>query len=122
MPTLLQAPSMRIHGALVRVCVLAVAALCVGGGAYPQSAKAEAWWSVPPANGAIEGYLTKLSAVPGQTVEVRINVPSADTYRLRVFRLDGSTQGGTEVGCRPTCGVDRRGVVQPAATTDPVTN
>ena len=122
MPTLLQAPSMRIQGALVRVCVLAVAALCVGGGAYPQSAKAEAWWSVPPANGAIEGYLTKLSTVPGQTVEVRINVPSVDTYRLRVFRLDGSTDGGTEVGCRPTCGVDRRGVAQPAATTDPVTN
>ena len=88
----------------------------------PQSAKAGAWWRVPAANGAIEGYLTKASAVPGQTVEARINVPSADTYRLRVFRLDGSVDGGTEVGCRPVCGVDRRGFAQPAATTDPITN
>ena len=88
----------------------------------PHSARAEAWWSVPPANGAIEGYITTASAVPGQTVELRINVPSADRYRLRVFRLDGSVDGGTEVGCRPVCGVDRRGFAQPAATTDPITN
>jgi len=110
-------------GGLVRACVFAVVVVCVGSGlAYPQTAKAEALWSVPSARGAIEGYLSKISVVPGQTVEVRINVPSADTYRLRVFRLDGSTLGGTEVGCRPTCGVDRRGIAQPAATTDPVTN
>ena len=123
MPILRQAPSTRVRHAIARLCVLAVAVACAGSGlAYPQSAKAEALWSVPSARGAIEGYLTKISVVPGQTVEVRINVPSADTYRLRVFRLDGSTNGGTEVGCRPTCGADRRGVPQPAATTDPVTN
>ena len=123
MPILRQVPSTRMWGGLVRVCVFAVVVVCVGSGlAYPQSAKAEALWSVPSARGAIEGYLTKISVVPGQTVEVRINVPSVDTYRLRVFRLDGSTTGGTEVGCRPTCGADRRGVAQPAATTDPVTN
>jgi hypothetical protein len=123
MPILRQTPSARVRQALARLCVFAVAVACVGPGvADAQSAKAKAWWSVPPAHGAIEGYLTKVSAVPGQTVGVRINVPSADSYRVRMFRLDGSTNGGTEVGCRPTCGVDRRGVAQPAATTEPLTN
>jgi hypothetical protein len=123
MPILRQALSTPMRRALTRACVLAILIACVGPGvAHAQSAKAEAFWTVPSAHGAIEGYLSKISAVPGQTVEVRINVPSADSYRVRVFRLDGSTQGGTEVGCRPTCGVDRRGVVQPAATTEPLTN
>ena len=88
----------------------------------PHSASAQAWWSVPSSAGAIEGYLTTVSAVPGQIVDVRVNVPSTDTYRLRVFRLNGSADGGVEVGCNPTCGVNRQGIAQPTEITDPLTN
>ena len=112
--------SLPLRGSVFALVVLICG--CIGLFVSPQSAKADAWWRVPAANGAIEGYLTKASAVPGQRVEIRINVPSADMYRLRVFRLDGSVDGGTEVGCRPTCGVERRGTAQPAATIDPLTN
>ena len=61
------------------------------------------WWQTPPANGVIEGYADAVSAYPGDDVPLRVNVPSGDNYRLRVFRLDASASGATRLDCGDPC-------------------
>ena len=85
-------------------------------------ATTQAWWLAPSANGAIEGYADQVSALPGDKVALRINVPDGSNYSLRVYRLDASDSGGTELGCRPACATPHAGIAQPAATTDPITH
>lgn len=79
------------------------------------------WWSVPSAGGAIELYGGNLSVVPGESVDLHVNSVGGARYDLRVWRLDGSSNGATRVACGGPC-VNRPGVQQPGAQIDPTTN
>jgi len=89
--------------------------------AVPPVASAAPWWESLAPDRPIEGYADAVSAVPGERVGLRVNVASGNGYRIRVLRLDDSPDGATAVRCRPTCGVARPGVAQPASERDPVT-
>ena len=80
-----------------------------------------AWWSVPGADGAIELYGDKLSVVPGGVVNLNVNSVGGARYDLRLWRLDGTSNGATRIICGARC-ADRPGVEQPGATIEPVTN
>ena len=82
-----------------------------------------AWTVTTAPEGAIEGYSSQASAFPGDTVDLHVNVPSGDRYRIEVHRLGwyGGT-GGRRVLCLPSCTGDEPGVAQPAAPPpDPLT-
>ncbi len=89
--------------------------------AMPPVASAAPWWKSLAPDRPIEGYADAVSAVPGERVGLRVNVPSGAGYRIRVLRLDASADGATAVRCQPTCGVARPGVAQPASERDPAT-
>ena len=80
-----------------------------------------AWWSVPGADGAIELYGNRLSVVPGGVVNLKVNSVGGARYDLRLWRLDGASNGATRIICGARC-TDRPGVEQPGATIEPVTN
>jgi hypothetical protein len=80
-----------------------------------------AWWSVPGADGAIELYGDRLSVVPGGVVNLKVNSVGGARYDLRLWRLDGTSNGATRIICGARC-ADRPGVEQPGATIEPVTN
>jgi hypothetical protein len=80
-----------------------------------------AWWSVPGADGAIELYGDRLSVVPGGVVNLKVNSAGGARYDLRLWRLDGTSNGATRIICGARC-ADRPGVEQPGATIEPVAN
>ena len=107
---------------LVLALACAVTGLSVAVAPAGAAVRQMTWWQTTPANGAIEAYADEVSAFPGDDVALRVNVPSGDRYRIRVFRLDASPNGATRIDCGALCHSFERGVAQPAAVTDPVTN
>ncbi len=100
--------------------MLVAACLSVSGALA--SGKAEApWWTTPPANGAIEGYAGAVSALPGETVDLKVNVPGGDRYRIRVYRLGdrkGKAGDAELMQCIPSCTTDEPGRAQGASVID----
>ncbi len=75
------------------------------------------WWQVPPANGAIEGYADKVSALPGESVSLRISSTGGASYLVRVLRLDASANDARGVSSSQP----HAGLQQPGAAVDAVT-
>ena len=82
-----------------------------------------AWTVTTAPEGAIEGYSSQASAFPGSAVDLHVNVPSGDRYRIEVHRLGWyAGRGGRRILCVPSCTGDEPGAAQPAAPPpDPVT-
>ncbi len=72
------------------------------------------WWQVPQANGAIEGYADKVSALPGESVSLRISSVGGASYLVRVLRLDASANDASGVSSSQP----HAGLQQPGATVD----
>jgi hypothetical protein len=100
-------------------CSLVVS--CFSGASAATAAAGPPWWAAAPAGGAIEGYAGQVSALPGDTVALKVSVPSGDRYRIRVFRLgDRSGKGGDAelLTCLPSCTTDEPGRAQDGPTID----
>ena len=111
--------------ALVAGCLLAGTAVAapptIGPLDYTTVRSSAPWWSAPHAGGVIELYGSRLSATPGQRVDLFVNSVGGVRYELRLWRLDGSLGGATRLACGARC-LGRAGVQQPAATIAPITN
>ena len=87
--------------ALVAGCLLAGTAAAapptIGPLDYTAVRSSVPWWSVPNAGGAIELYGSRLSATPGQRVDLFVNSVGGVRYELRLWRLDGSLGGATRL-------------------------
>jgi len=102
-------------GVLVLACILGLGVSAAAAGDAP-------WWTSSRADGAIEGYAGKVSALPGETVELKVSVRGGDRYRVRVFRLGDrkGTAGDAELlTCIPSCETDKAGLAQGSPETDP---
>ena len=100
--------------AVTAFCVLAIT--CVSGaGASAAAADDARWWNARSAGGAIDGYAGQVSALPGETVDLKVSVPGRERYRVRVFRLGDRTGqvGDAELlTCIPSCDADEAGRAQ----------
>ena len=100
--------------AVTAFCVLAIT--CVSGaGASAAAADDARWWTARSAGGAIDGYAGQVSALPGETVDLKVSVPGRERYRVRVFRLGDRTGqvGDAELlTCIPSCDADEAGRAQ----------
>ncbi len=75
------------------------------------------WWQVPYANGAIEGYADEVSALPGESVSLRISSTGGASYLVRVLRLDASANDASGVSSsQPHAGIQQPGAVIDAVT------
>lgn len=69
-------------------------------------------FTFPPASRAIEGYADRVSAVPGEAVNLRVSAGGV-RYRVEVFRLGWyGGAGARRMLCLPSCSTDRAGVAQ----------
>ena len=101
-------------------CVLVISWVAAGGALATATADAP-WWTTPAAGGAIEGYAGAVSALPGETVDLKVNVPGGERYRIRVYRLGdrkGRTGDAELLKCIPSCTTDEPGLAQDAPTID----
>jgi hypothetical protein len=78
------------------------------------------WWAAAAADGAIEGYASQVSALPGDTVDLRVSVQGEQRYRVVVYRLGDRTGRGDDelLACLPSCTGDEPGRAQAAPVTD----
>ena len=76
----------------------------------------DSFWTIAIApETSIAGYLSEVSAKPGDVVHLHVSVPSGDRYRVEIHRLGWyGGLGGRRVLCVPSCGGDEVGVAQPA--------
>ena len=96
----------------VTACSVLVITCASGAGAFAAATDDARWWAAPPANGTIEGYAGQVSALPGETVDLKVSVPGSERYRVRVFRLgDRKGQAGDAelLTCLPSCDADEAG-------------
>ena len=96
---------------LATLCVIAVAVGSVQGASGRIADVRPPWWAMPSANGAIEGYASQVSALPGDTVDLKVSVGGGERYRVRVYRLGDRTGRGDDelLACLPSCTGDERG-------------
>lgn len=75
-----------------------------------------AWSFTQPSDpGAIEGYASQVSALPGEVVGFHVRTSPVERYRVELYRLGWyGGAGGRRIACSPSCGGDAAGVVQPA--------
>ena len=77
-------------------------------------------WKRPP-TGAVEGYASSTSALPGETVPLHVSAKGV-SYRIDLYRLGWyGGLGGRLVSCTPSCATDRTGTQYPVPAPDPVT-
>lgn len=101
-------------GVLVLACVLGLSVSTAAVGDAP-------WWSSRSSGGAIDGYAGQVSALPGETVELKVSVPGGYRYRVRVFRLGdraGRVGDAELLTCIPSCEGDEIGPAQGAPEID----
>src|SRR5690348_6079026 len=70
-------------------------------------------WRLPRATpGAIDGYASEVSVVPGQSLD--LHVSTAARYRVEVYRIGWyAGAGARQVACAPGCSADEQGATQP---------
>lgn len=112
----------------VAACALAALTTCAltgGAAARPtRSALDRArWWTAAPAGGAIQGFASQVSAVAGDTVDLKVSVRGGERYRIVVYRLGDRSGGGdsTVLACLPGCADDEAGIDQASIESDPAT-
>jgi len=70
--------------------------------------------------GAIEGYASETSALPGDTLHFHISTTPVAPYRVEVYRLGWYGGAGARlIGCSPDCAGSRAGQRLPAPVPDP---
>jgi hypothetical protein len=71
------------------------------------------------AGGAIDGYATETSALPGDTLHFHVSTSPAAPYRIEVYRLGWYGGAGARlIGCAPSCGGLSTGQPLPPAVPD----
>lgn len=69
---------------------------------------------------AVEAYASRVSAAPGDTVELHVSTNPVARYRVEVFRLGWyGGAGGRRVACVPSCTTDVAGAARPAPAPEP---
>jgi hypothetical protein len=69
---------------------------------------------VAAAGGAIQGYASEVSALPGDTLHFHVSTDPAAPYRVEVYRLGWYAGAGARlIGCSPSCGGTNMGQPQP---------
>lgn len=64
--------------------------------------------------GAIEGYASEVSTLPGDTLQLHVSTNPAAQYRIAVYRLGWCGGPGARlIGCIPSCGGSEGGQPQP---------
>jgi hypothetical protein len=105
----------------VTACSVLVITCVSGAGGSAAAVNDTRWWATPPADGAIEGYVDQVSALPGETIDLKVSVQDGERYRIRVFRLGDRTGqvGDAELlTCIPSCDADKGGRAQEAPQID----
>ncbi len=80
-------------------------------------------WDIPTLTpGSLEGYSDRISALPGETVNLRVSSDESASYRVEVYRLGwyGGT-GGRLMTCLPSCNGSKTATAQPYPVPDPTT-
>jgi hypothetical protein len=76
--------------------------------------------TAPP--GAIEGFASEVSVLPGQRVHFHVSTAPAARYRIVLYRLGWyNGAGGRVLACIPGCKRDRQGRARPQPHPDPAT-
>jgi hypothetical protein len=77
-------------------------------------------WYVPQAPPpAVEGYVSELSVLPGQTLRLHVSTEPAARYRVEVYRLGWyGGLGGRLIACAPGCASDELGASRTAPSPD----
>jgi hypothetical protein len=80
-------------------------------------------WTKPDApSGAIEGYTSEISALPGEQVAFHVSTNPAARYRVEIYRLGWYGAAGARLfTCLPGCTSDEAGATQPIPAPDPTT-
>lgn len=80
-------------------------------------------WRLPrAAPGAIEGYASQVSVVPGDELDLHVSTNPPARYRVEVYRVGWyAGTGARRVACVPGCGTDEPGSAQPVPPFDPST-
>lgn len=80
------------------------------------------WMVVAAPAGAIEGYTSRVSVVPGGRLELHVATNPSARYRVEIYRLGWyGGQGGRLILCRPGCSSGETGSVEPIPPFDPST-
>src|SRR5438034_11290074 len=90
------------------------------GGYHPNPIVAEnalagtsAWHGASSTPQAIEGYVSEVSAAPGDTIHFHISTRPAARYRIELYRLGWyGGRGGRLVACLPSCNRDTNSGMQ----------
>jgi hypothetical protein len=81
------------------------------------------WAARYASGGAIEGYLSEVSLLPGGTLHLHVSTAPAARYRVNLIRLGWyAGKGGRLVGCWPSCRSDKAGETQQAPSQDPASH
>jgi len=80
-------------------------------------------WNLREApTGTVEGYADRMSALPGDTVNLKVSTNPVASYRIEVYRLGWyGGMGGRLMTCLPSCSSSATGVTQPVPSPDPTT-
>ncbi len=82
-----------------------------------------AGWRLPRATpGAIDGYASRISVLPGDELDLHVSTTPTARYRVEVYRIGWyAGSGARRVACLPTCTTDETGTAQPVPPFDPST-
>ena len=102
------------------VLVVGTAEPVRAGGYHPNPIVAEnalagtsAWHGASSTPQAIEGYVSEVSAAPGDTIHFHVSTRPAARYRIELYRLGWyGGRGGRLVACVPSCDRDTKGATQ----------
>ncbi len=80
-------------------------------------------WAPPRApSGAIEGYTSEVSALPGGQVHLHVSTAPSARYRVDVFRIGWYGGAGRRLlACLPSCTGDEQGAARQTPAFDPAT-
>jgi hypothetical protein len=80
-------------------------------------------WQLPRATpGAIEGYASEVSVLPGDSLDLHVSTNPAASYRVEVLRIGWyGGVGARRVACSPACGSDEPGTARSVPAFDPTT-
>jgi N,N-dimethylformamidase beta subunit-like, C-terminal len=114
----------RVAAAAVVAALAVVAPAQAGNAVQAENARTGTGaWVAPlaPAH-EIEGYTSRVSALPGGTVSLHVSTAPAARYRVVVYRLGWyAGKGARRLACLPSCAGDEQGVARTIPPPDPAT-
>lgn len=67
----------------------------------------------------IQGYVSRISVQPGDTLQLHVSTSAAAAYRVEIYRLGWyGGLGGRLIACLPSCGGSEPGATQPVPSPD----